>query len=169
MAIENESAGRSRIAWRKWAIRFLAFALVAIIGDVVWSVVATGIAASHAERCLHATRLTIRAVEDYVKQHNGNWPRSWSDLSRTSRHVEDVYVWTQGPENVHNFVILNCNADPDLIALQSVEEFDAIKPNSNYYTSWESVRVEIPFLLKVIRETRRARQADFESRPAPAN
>ena|ERR1700730_4529932 len=96
----GEAVNSRRSAGRRWTIRAILVAVVALIGGALWCVY-DGISASlHAEKGLHATQFTFQAIEDYVRKHNGAWPRSWKELERSSPQMDDVYRWRrllQGP------------------------------------------------------------------------
>lgn len=147
------SAGSYRFRWKRWLIGFVLF-VVAGLAAAGWFVYRAISAALHAENGLHATRFTIAAVEDYVRKHDGTWPRSWNDLEQSSPQMRDVYRFTDGPDKVEEFVSVDFNADPDLLAKQNADEFYAIKP---VRPSFENYRSHLPFLLDALRQTRRSR------------
>src|SRR5580700_6615697 len=117
-----------RTGWARWAIRS-AFLLVGVgLAVGLWCLY-DGISASvHAERGLHATKLTIQAAEAYVKKHEGAWPRSWAELEQSDSKVKEAYEWTEGAGNVGKFVFVDFGADPNRLARQTEREFEAIKP-----------------------------------------
>jgi hypothetical protein len=128
--------------------------LVAVLAGLAWGgwCVYDGISASlHAEMGLHATRQTIETVEVYVKNHNGQWPRSWNDLEQSRSAVAEVYRWTGGREHVNEFVFIDFDADANRLAKQTDDEFDAIRPVGPFYGSY---RFAIPLLLQTLRQTR---------------
>ncbi len=100
---------------------------------------------------LHATQMTMEAVEDYLRKNDGNWPGSWKALEASSPKTFDVYRWTGGSDSVSEYVFVDFNADPNRLATQSEDEFDAIKPVGSFYGSY---RYHIPSLLQALRETR---------------
>jgi hypothetical protein len=109
-----------RSSLRRWTIRSILFFIVAGIAFGLWCAY-DGISASlHAERVLGATRWTIEAAEDYVKAHDGAWPRSWEDLEQSSNHMKDVYGMTGGRKHVQEFVSVDFGADPDPATLTSL-------------------------------------------------
>ncbi len=155
---------RRPTSWR-WVFRSLLFLIVVGLAGGLWCAY-DGISASlHAESGLHATRLTIQAVEEYVKKHDGAWPRSWKELEQSSTKIKDVYDWTQGSGNIDNFVSVDFGANPDRLAKQTEEDFTAIKPVGPYYGSY---RIEVPFLLEALRQTRGPQPKHFNDKNATA-
>ena len=106
---------------------------------------------------LHATIGTVEAVEDFVRKHDGAWPRSWGELEQTSPQIRDAYGFTDGRAKIEEFVSIDFNANPDQLMKQSEEEFDAIKPVGPSYGSY---RYHLPSLLAALRETRRPHSID---------
>jgi hypothetical protein len=138
--------------------------VVALIGGALWRVYDGTSASLHAEKGLHATQFTFEAIEDYVRKHNGAWPRSWKELERSSPQMDDVYRWTGGSYKVQEFVSVDFDADPDRLAKQTEEEFQAIRPVGPFYGSY---RIEIPFMLEALRQTRELKPRHAEGRKAP--
>ncbi len=95
--------------------------------------------------------MTLQAVEEYVTKHNGAWPRSWADLEQTSNKVNEVYQVTDGREHVADFVWIDFNADPDLIAKQTEDEFDAIGLVGLQHPSYHFA---VPPFLEALRKAR---------------
>jgi hypothetical protein len=153
MSQGREGVAPGRTPQLRWALRAIVALLVSGIGFGLWSLY-EGISASlHAEIGLHATQMAIEAVEEYVRKHDGGWPRSWKALQESSPKTFDVYQWTGGFDHVNQYVFIDFEADPDRLATQSDDEFEAIKPVGPYYGSY---KYHIPFLLQALRETRRA-------------
>ena len=125
--------------------------LAVAIGWGAWCVYEGVSASVHAEKGLHATRLTLKAVEEYFTKHDGAWPGSWADLEQTSNKVDEVYQMTDGRDHVADFVWVDFGADPDLIAKQTENEFEAIRPVGPYYASY---RFAVPLFLESLRKAR---------------
>jgi len=108
-------------------------------------------AGRHAEKALPAAQMTLQAVEEYVTKHNGAWPRSWADLEQTSNKVNEVYRMTDGREHVADFVWIDFNADPALIAKQTEDEFHAIGLVGLQHSSYHFA---VPPFLEALRKAR---------------
>src|ERR1700678_669967 len=132
-----------------WLTRAILILVVAGIAAGIWCVYEGVSVSLHAEKGLHATRLTLEIVEEYVAQHNGAWPRSWTDLEQTSGKISEVYRMTGGREHVADYVWIDFDADPGRLAKQTESEFEAIRPVGPFYPSY---RVAVPSLLEALRK-----------------
>lgn len=116
------------------------FKLVLVVLLVVGIVAAVNGALSswRAEKALHACILTTRLVELYVKTTRGNWPTSWDDLqSRVpSAESDGIFQWPNDRPDMERFVEIDFHADPRKLSRKSPEEFDAIKPIGDCYSSY---------------------------------
>ncbi len=150
-SLSRENVAPRRRTWLRWTIRAIVALLALGLGFGAWCVY-EGISASlHAEMGLHATQMTIEAVEEYVRKNDGNWPRSWKAIEQSSPKAFDAYQWTRGSNSISQYVFVDFDADPNRLATQSEDEFEAIKPVGPFYGSY---RHHIPFLLQALRETR---------------
>jgi hypothetical protein len=141
-----------RPTWRRWTVRGICVAVLALVAIGFWCAYNALSGSLHAEKALHATQLTFEAVEDYVRQHDGAWPRSWNELERSSPQTSDAYSWAGGSNKIQEFVSVDFNANPDQLAKQAVAKFQAIKPVGPYYDNYTD---HIPYLLEALRATRR--------------
>jgi hypothetical protein len=107
-------------------------------------------ASAHAEHVLHAALLTIELLHDHVTLHDGKWPRGWSDLEDLRPRRWAMFHWPEDSSRVQQYVQVDFSADPQRIAEQSVEEFDAVRPIGPYYSFKDRGGVEA--LLKTLRE-----------------
>jgi hypothetical protein len=134
----------------RWMIRIaavVAFTAVLAGGFFVYH----GISASlHAEHVLHAALLTVQLLDDYVTTHDGQWPRSWADLETLPPREWAMFEWPKDSPEVQRYVAVDFSADPQRLAVQSVDEFDAVRPIGPYYPFKDRGTVEA--LLKSIRE-----------------
>jgi len=113
-----------------------------------------GISASiHAEHVLQAAYLSIQLLEEHVRQNHGEWPNSWADLERLPARDWSMYSWPHDSARVQQFVRVNFAIDPDRLARQSIDEFDAVRPIGPYYPFHDTGRVAA--LIRAIGETRR--------------
>lgn len=116
------------------------FKLVLLVLLVVGIVAAINGALSsvRAEKALHACILTTRLVELYVKTTHGNWPSSWDDLqSRVpSAEHDGIFQWPKDRLDIERFVDIDFHANPKTLSQKSPEEFDAIKPIGECYSSY---------------------------------
>jgi uncharacterized protein with von Willebrand factor type A (vWA) domain len=154
MSISDGTAGGSW-SWRKRLILALIAVGIGLEGLRAYVFISSG---RHAEKGLHAARMTLQAVEEYVTKHDGAWPRSWADLERTSNKVNEVYQLTDGREHVADFVWIDFNADPALIAKQTEDDFDAIGLVGLQHPSYHFA---VPPFLEALRKARqRARSTE---------
>ncbi len=93
-----------------------------------------GISSSlHAEHVLHAALLTVGLLDEYVDQHDGQWPRGWAELEGLPRREWAMFEWPKDSREVQRYVTVDFAADPKRLAKQSVDEFDAVRPVGPYY------------------------------------
>ena len=161
MAADNFDAGfcdekpmsdTSSGTWKRWGIRSAIGILVAGIVCLAW-LVYSGISMSlRAEKAFHATLLTTQVIEDYVRQHNGQWPRSWKELEQSSTRTGANLRWPEDQAEIEQYVCVDFDADANDLARQSADEFQAIKPIGPHYV-WED-RPELSSLLETLRSTR---------------
>lgn len=142
----------------RWVIRTVA--LVAVVGvlAVGWCVYKGVSASLHAEHVLHAALLTVQLIDDYVRQHDGEWPHSWADLEEMPARQWAMFEWPKDSAKVQRYVTVDFAADPDVLAEPSAKEFDAVRPIGPHYPFKDSGFVEA--LLKTIRELRNAGKTD---------
>ncbi len=125
------SSGR----WLRRVLRMLLLFL--LVGAVIAAgCIYVGVSTSvHAEKALHATNEVCNLMTEYVQQHNGAWPRSWHEFEQLSLppNKYSFYHWPEDSKRLQEFVAIDFAADPEQLAKQSVDEFDAIKPIGPYY------------------------------------
>jgi hypothetical protein len=142
--------------WKRWAFRSAIAIVVAGIVGATW-LVYVGIATSlRAENALHATRLTTQVIEDHVRQHNGQWPRSWTELERSSRRSRAMFKWPNDRTEIQRYVWVDFDANSNDLARQSADGFDAIKSIGPHYP-WEDYP-ELSSLLETLRSTRASQE-----------
>jgi hypothetical protein len=117
----------------RWAIRVGAFVIVAVGLAICWSLYQGVSASLHAERGLHASLLTVQLLEDYVVRHDGEWPHSWTDLEGLPPRQWAWYEWPKDSREVQRFVAVDFSADPRRLAMEGIEEFDAVRPIGPFY------------------------------------
>jgi hypothetical protein len=95
-------------------------------GGIGWSYRAT-CQSIRDEHALHAVNLVTVVVDEYV-QKEGRWPSSWQDLKdATSTARWGEYTWPDDREDLQRQVVVDFDADLALLAMQTPEEFDAIR------------------------------------------
>jgi len=79
-------------------------------------------------------RLATEWVTTYVAIHNGEWPRSWDSLRECIREYAAVSGCNEEEmiEAVQACVAIDFQADPRVVATQTVGEFDAIRSLDGY-------------------------------------
>ncbi len=126
--------------------------LVALIGGYcVYRAISDAL---HAENVLHAGRLTIKLLDDYVTEHDGKWPSSWTDLKKLPPTDWAMFEWPKDSAEVQRYIAVNFAAGTDSIATQSVQEFDAVRPIKGSYYEFRD-EGNVGSLLKKIREYNR--------------
>jgi hypothetical protein len=122
--------------------------VVAAVGGGVC--VYRGVSASvHAEYVLHAALLTLELLDEYVAQHDGEWPRTWADLEQLPPK-QNMFEWPTDSREVQKYVTVDFAADPKRLAQQTPAEFDAVRPIGPYYPFED--RWQMKALIKTIRE-----------------
>ena len=137
---------------RQHIVRFAIAIVLAILLIGLW-LAYVGVSTSlRAECALHANCLVIELITEYAANNNGAWPRSWHDLEMLPSRQHAMFQWPADREKVEQYVLVDFEADPDKLAMESVENFKAVKPIGPYY-SYDN---EIEHLLHVIQQTRKA-------------
>ena len=125
----------------RWATRIIVI-LVVVAALVLGFCVYRGISSSlHAEHVYHAALLTIGLLDDYVKQHDGDWPSSWAELEELPNREGGMYEWPTDSREVQQYVSVDFSADPERLLRQKVGEFDAVRPIGPYYPFQDNGRV----------------------------
>jgi hypothetical protein len=117
-------------SWRRRVVLALVMLLLFAAGAVAWCIYVAVSQSLHAEAALHATNEACELVTEYARQHHGAWPRSWQDLERLSMPIDrfNVFPWPKESQRLQQYVTIDFSADPELLAKQSVDDFEAIKP-----------------------------------------
>lgn len=134
----------------RWVIR-IAVGVLLIAVLAIGYCVYRGISDSlHAEHVLHAALITAGLLDDYVAQHNGEWPHSWTDLEHSRPGQGGIFEWPKDSLEMQKYVEIDFRADPRVLAKQTADEFDAIRPIGPYYPFRD--RWQIAHLMQTIRE-----------------
>ena len=117
-------------SWRRFALWSLALLLISGAGFVVWCIYVGVSTSLRAEIALHATNVACELVTEYARQNHGAWPRSWQDLERLPVASDRLkaFPWPQDSQRLQQYVMIDFTVDPQLLAKQSVDDFEAIKP-----------------------------------------
>ena len=113
-------------------------------------------------------RVAVHYVAQYVRENNGRWPRSWDDLK--SLQSPPIVFERSDPaemlETCRKRVEIDFGAVPHVLASQSVQEFDSIRPLNghglDYRESWD-----IDMLLNVVREFHRSQTLPDSAQSMP--
>jgi len=142
--------------WSRAGLRVLIFVVVAGVSGAAWCVYQSISTASHAEMALHATQEVCELTSQYVREHDGRWPRSWQELEQLDSPPGkfNLFPWPEKSTDLQEFVTIDFTADPDQLANQTIDDFEAIKPIGPYfpYKGYGEVRS----LLESLRATRKA-------------
>jgi hypothetical protein len=134
----------------RWLFRIvLAVVIIAVLVGAfcVYQGVSTSL---HAEHVFHAAILTVQVLDEYVAQHDGQWPRSWRALEQLPpKQRVSMYEWPQDSQEVKKYVTVDFSANPQRLAKQTPAEFDAVRPIGPYYPFKDSWQVKT--LLDTIR------------------
>jgi hypothetical protein len=116
-----------------------------------------------AEDRLHATILTCRVVDDYLKANRfAAWPSSWEDLCSTPRREWGQFEWPRDAHRLEALVNIDFHARLSELAAQNADRFSAIRPNGPSAMTYIDVGVEP--LLSDIRERLAAAGSPPDSR-----
>lgn len=127
---------------KAWPRRLLfAYVSLAVVG-IGWGVY-RGFAALQTEQNLHASLFAVSLVDEFVKTR-GRWPRSWAELEQVvvvaaaepltndstdlRLGAEHGYAWLAASRELQQRIIVDFDADPDVIASQDPRSFVAIRP-----------------------------------------
>ncbi|QDU57315.1 hypothetical protein [Aeoliella mucimassa] len=148
MTRDSEVSPSSQLKWFIRAGYGVIVAVLLIGGVAIYQGVTT---ARDATKTLNATMLTVDLIHSYVKQHDGQWPQSWDDLAAVPppKVIGSGYRWPEDRDQIAERVYVDFAADPQAIAHQKPEEFDAVKPIGSYYP-WKE-NYEVQSLLKTLR------------------
>ena len=102
--------------------------------------------AGQAERTLHATTCVFKTVDQYVKDHPGQWPKSWDALRTTS--TTGFYAWPRDDAEIMARVDIDFNARLDDLTNLDVKTFKAIRPKGPCYLAYDPLLCQ---LLETIR------------------
>jgi hypothetical protein len=110
-----------------WVIG-IALVVVATLGIVIYRAVSVSL---EAEKTLHAYRFVLDSTTGYVKQHPGEWPKSWDELlSGTTSHGSDQWP---SIEDIKHRVIVDFAAKSSEIIQQDHANFTAITQSEPNY------------------------------------
>jgi hypothetical protein len=141
---------------KKWIRRACAFTLLLGLCFILWLVYTAYSLSDHAERALHAVNLTTVVVEKCVDRE-GKWPKSWEDLATVrTDNSRGIYSWPTDCDEIKLLVTVDFHADPRVLAKQTVEEFDAIKPIGACYPYKQDGHIAA--LIDTLRRTTSGRQ-----------
>jgi hypothetical protein len=136
----------STILIRSFAIAVLL--LICVVGVMIYLGASVSL---RAEKALHAINLVTIVVDEYVEKE-GSWPQSWDDLtSRTDGRNYSMYAWPDDFAKIQEFVEIDFKSDPTVLASQTVDQFDAIRPIGAHYPFKVDGHVEK--LLNTLRNT----------------
>ncbi len=65
----------------------------------------------HAEHVLHAALITAGLLDDYVAQHNGQWPHSWTDLEQSRPGQGGIFKWPKDSLEMQKYAAINFGAE----------------------------------------------------------
>ncbi len=129
----------------RWLIRVILGTVLAGFAYGAFSVASCIYYANEAEKTLHACVTVSDALEQFVLDHEGEWPRSWEQLRKWTNSTESLdradYVRGWSDEWVAR-VQVDFAADPAALAkLQiadyKVEGFRAIEPIGPVFDSFD--------------------------------
>jgi hypothetical protein len=111
--------------WTKWC-----FAIAGVVSLFYFVCVYPAL---EGEERTHATIITILLVQQYAKEHAGQWPGSWDDLRQTCVRDWSNFSWPRDYERIRSRVMIDFAATPTEIVGANSERFEFIKPKGGYY------------------------------------
>ena len=117
----------------QWFIRLTYgfIVLVLVVGGIAIYQGAT--TAARARKTLRVTLVAVDLLKAYAEQTGGEWPRSWDDLQAVPPVREGDIAWPDDRAEFEKRVYIDFQADPQVIAQQKPEEFEAVKPIGSYF------------------------------------
>ena len=135
----NSDAGRPRRRLRKALI--IGCASVGTVALLLVAWVAIGVYPRLANLGYeYNTASVVRAVEEYVKTHDGEWPRSWADLDESRRRPD--------------YTVVRFDLTADEILENNDLIYDAIRPSTGVYYTYPHARTDLERLLNTIEEAK---------------
>jgi hypothetical protein len=128
----------------------MASVAVVVAVAVGWCLYQGASASLHAEHVLHAALLVVELLQEHVEQHDGEWPRSWGDLEALPPRRWGMFEWPKDSHDIQRYVAVDFSVDPMWLAMQTVDQFDAVRPIGPYYPFKD--KGSIAALLKALRE-----------------
>jgi len=115
-----------------------------------------GYVALKADHTLYFGMLTCHAMNDYVKSHDGKWPRSWEEFRQGTREMEpygtDDVAIDRLLGNMQKRVTIDFTTSELEIAQSTVENFNAIVPVERPDADWNPNEYwEVSRLLETMR------------------
>lgn len=110
------------------ATRIVTVSVVAVVLAGGWGFYRVVRDAGRAENNLHAALLALLVLEDYITQHNGQWPGSWADLEQAPARKWDGFEWPRDSAKLQQHVTIDFTVNTDELVTQSVEQFNAVRP-----------------------------------------
>jgi hypothetical protein len=105
-------------------------AVVFVVGGLVYLGVSWSLSA---ERSLHANRLVVDLLADYITINKGVWPRCWQDLETLPVRQLGMFEWPTDKSEIERYVSVDFNADHNKVASDGVEGFTVVRPKGPCY------------------------------------
>ena len=133
----------SRHPWR-WATGIVVAVLLAATAYSYYTL-------NEALRGDYETRRVVQMVEDYVKTHEGNWPKSWEDLRDTETAKQllplDLSYWRRYTRVDFTMQSERLIRDPEMI-------YQAVMPMSGKYILYPHAKQDLDTVMQAIREAK---------------
>jgi hypothetical protein len=121
--------------------------ILAVSSYCGWQVLQT---VDHAEKALHAVYLMARVTEDYLVEHDGQWPTSWRDLQSTPPREGGMFWWPRDVEVIQRYIDFEFGKSTQELLREESDDFRAISPIGPCYEGYHEAFVP---LLRTMRET----------------
>jgi hypothetical protein len=119
----------------RWLPRILVLLIVCSVISGAWCFYNAIKTAERAEYGLHAADLTFSLIEEYVKSHDGELPKSWQDLEALAPRSDSMYAWPGDSAKVREFVTVDFGVTAEQFAGQSGTNLGLVKPIGSFYPS----------------------------------
>lgn len=114
-----------RRRWFLW-IAFIAFALLVVGG--FWrliDIVHTSLEAEYTELAYCGV---LEALESYVSNHPGEWPKNWEELAAESHEVHGNFELPDNLSDTKRRVFVDFDLTTEDVSKMAVEGFPAVRP-----------------------------------------